>query len=165
MKIRHIESGETKIDLQMTPMIDIVFQLLVFFIMSFKIVAQEGDFNVRMPLAQPREGPVNPDNILPPMQLRLRSDAQGNLVGITLNDQPFSSLDELHYFIIGSVGGEDPATREDAEVEIDCDYNLHYEYVIAAITAVSGYVDETTGQIVKLIDKIKFTPPKEPPPS
>ena len=38
-----------KIELQMTPMIDIVFQLLVFFIMTFNVVAQEGDFNIRMP--------------------------------------------------------------------------------------------------------------------
>ena len=35
MKIRHTTgSGQEKIELQMTPMIDIVFQLLIFFIMS-----------------------------------------------------------------------------------------------------------------------------------
>ena len=35
----------------MTSMIDIVFLLLVFFVMTFKIVELEGDFSVRMPLA------------------------------------------------------------------------------------------------------------------
>ena len=40
-----------EIKLNMTAMIDIVFQLLVFFIMTFKVVALEGDFNVKMPLA------------------------------------------------------------------------------------------------------------------
>jgi biopolymer transport protein ExbD len=45
-----------KIELQMTPMIDIVFQLLVFFIMTFKIVSQEGDFNIKMPLAAQQAG-------------------------------------------------------------------------------------------------------------
>ena len=39
-----------KIDINMTPMIDIVFQLMAFFIMSLKIVQAEGDFDVRMPL-------------------------------------------------------------------------------------------------------------------
>ena len=39
-----------KIDINMTPMIDIVFQLLAFFIMTLKIVQPEGDFDVRMPL-------------------------------------------------------------------------------------------------------------------
>ena len=39
MKIRNTGGDGEKIELQMTPMIDIVFQLLVFFIMTFKIVA------------------------------------------------------------------------------------------------------------------------------
>ncbi|NBP80347.1 hypothetical protein EBU58_06445, partial [bacterium] len=40
------ESGlADKIDINMTPMIDIVFQLLAFFIMSLKIVQPEGDFD------------------------------------------------------------------------------------------------------------------------
>lgn len=48
MKIRGGKEKE-EIKLQMTAMIDIVFQLLVFFIMTFKITALEGDFQVNMP--------------------------------------------------------------------------------------------------------------------
>ncbi|MFT5528125.1 MAG: biopolymer transport protein ExbD, partial [Pirellulaceae bacterium] len=52
MKVRNNKLGpDEEIELQMTPMIDIVFQLLVFFIMTFKIVAMEGDFNIKMPMA------------------------------------------------------------------------------------------------------------------
>ena len=52
MKFRHIgKSAESKIELQMTPMIDVVFQLLVFFLFTFRIATQEGDFNIKMPLA------------------------------------------------------------------------------------------------------------------
>ena len=36
-----------KARLLMTPMIDVVFLLLIFFIMTFKIVAPEGDFQGR----------------------------------------------------------------------------------------------------------------------
>ena len=64
MKIRNRDDrSEDKIELQMTPMIDIVFQLLVFFIMTFKIVTQEGDFNIKMPLASfsERTSPIAPD--------------------------------------------------------------------------------------------------------
>ena len=57
MQIRNANKAGEKIELQMTPMIDIVFQLLVFFIMTFKIVSMEGDFNIRMPAASPY-GPV-----------------------------------------------------------------------------------------------------------
>ena len=55
MKIRNTGRGDDgEVKLEMTPMIDIVFQLLVFFIMTFKIVSQEGDFNIKMPRAAPR---------------------------------------------------------------------------------------------------------------
>ncbi len=162
MKIRHaLGYADEKIELQMTPMIDIVFQLLVFFIMSFKIVAQEGDFNIKMPLAAVREG-LPDDSDLLPLRVTLRAGEDGRLAGIQLNDNRFSSFAELHNYLIGIVGGDDPSVRESAEVELDCDYNLHYEHVIEAITAVSGYVDSATGQVVRLVEKIKFSPPKEP---
>ena len=41
-----------KIDINMTPMIDVVFQLMSFFMCSLKIVAPEGDFDIRMPLGR-----------------------------------------------------------------------------------------------------------------
>ncbi|MFY7967519.1 MAG: ExbD/TolR family protein, partial [Pirellulaceae bacterium] len=50
MKIRKPPESAVKAELQMTSMIDIVFLLLIFFITTFKIAAQEGDFNVKMPL-------------------------------------------------------------------------------------------------------------------
>jgi biopolymer transport protein ExbD len=58
MKVRNSGGNKSeKVEIPMTPMIDIVFQLLVFFIMTFKIVSQEGDFNIKMPLAAMSEGP------------------------------------------------------------------------------------------------------------
>lgn len=45
-------------------------------------------------------------------------------------------------------------------VKLDCDYQLRYEYLIEAVTAVSGYVDE--GRIVTLFDKIRLAPPRRP---
>ena len=55
---------------------------------------------------------------------------------------------------------------EATEVELECDYHLRYEYVMDAITAVSGYIDRTPdgqAQIVELVKKIKFSPPKDRP--
>ena len=161
MKFRDRPGDEEKITLQMTPMIDIVFQLLVFFIMSFKIVAQEGDFNIKMPVPTRAQG--LPDESSLPMLVRLRADATGRLAGIRLNEQPFDRISELHNYVISIVGGDEPSIRESAEIELDCDYNLHYEHVIDAITAVSGYIDPSTGKVVKLVEKIKFAPPEEPP--
>ena len=142
MKIRNRDNrSEDKIELQMTPMIDIVFQLLVFFIMTFKIVTQEGDFNIKMPLAAASGSEVDPTAL--DMTLRLTADADGELTGIRLNDSNFSGFVELHNHVISLVGGDQPDSfRESAEIEIDADYQLRYEYVISAITAVTGYRTE-----------------------
>ncbi len=166
MKFRHASTAEDqKIQLQMTPMIDIVFQLLVFFLFTFRIGGQEGEFNVKMPMAAQQQG-VPDENPILTLHVRLRADAGGTLLasdGIVINgERMLSTIDELHNFVIGIVGGDEPSARADAEVELDCDYGLHYEHVIEAITAVSGYIDRSTGQIEKLIEKIKFTPPQEP---
>jgi biopolymer transport protein ExbD len=156
------KGSEAKVEMQMTPMIDIVFQLLTFFIMSFKIVAAEGDFDIKMPLSSRSEGPP-PEETFPPMKVRLVASSGGQLTKIKLNDNDFGvSFDGLHNYIISVIGDErGPGSRQEtAEVELDCDPQLHYEHVIKAITAVSGYAD-ADGNIVKLVEKIRFTPPKK----
>ena len=64
-----------KIPIDMTPMIDIVFQLLTFFCMTLRVSAAEGDFNIKMPLAAPQAGLPDP-NQLPPIKVRMRADAE-----------------------------------------------------------------------------------------
>jgi biopolymer transport protein ExbD len=166
MKVRHSAGSGEKIELQMTPMIDIVFQLLVFFIMTFKIVAQEGDFNVKMPLPSKETG-VPPPSPLMSMHIRLLADGNGALLrpgGIIVNgEMQFDTIEDLHNYVVGVVGSDEPSAREDAEVELDCDFDLHYEHVIEAITAVSGYVDRSTRKVNKLIEKIRFAQPDTPP--
>ncbi len=162
MKVRHAQRGGEKIELQMTPMIDIVFQLLVFFIMTFKIVTPEGDFNIRMPIAAPAEG--DPDELqIPPIKVRLLATGTGHLAGIRMNemnlDRSFKALNMQIRQIIGE--GTGPSIQDVAEVEIDADYALRFEYVMDAITAVSGYVNDR-GDVIRVCEKIKFAPPREP---
>ena len=162
MKIRRsTSSGQDTIELQMTPMIDIVFQLLVFFIMTFKIVSLEGDFNIQMPLAAQDEGLPDENDLLPPMRLTLTANDAGQLSGISLNDRNFTNFRDLHDYIASRVGDAGPSGSGDAEVELDCDYHLRYEHAIEAVTAVSGYIDRETDEIVRLVEKIRFAPPKE----
>jgi biopolymer transport protein ExbD len=161
MRIRHISETE-RIELQIVPMIDIVFQLLVFFIMSFKISALEGDFNIKMPRAAVDQQVPDSDQ-LPPMVLRLSADSAGQLASIRLNERPLSSFQELQQYLIGLLEGGPEEGMGEAEIELDCDYQLKYDYVVAAITAVTGYISRE-GQIVRLIEQIKFAPPNKPAP-
>lgn len=158
MKIRNREP-ETKVQLQMTSMIDVVFLLLVFFVFTFKIVELEGDFEIRMPLASVDAGQI--DNSDLPIKLRLIADANGRLSSIQLNDTDLGAdFDQLHARVLELVGNNagPSSTSDGPEVEIDTDYHLRYEHVIDAITAVSGH--KVGNETVKLIQKIKFAPPR-----
>jgi biopolymer transport protein ExbD len=162
MKVRRGASSETKVEQQMTPMIDVVFQLLTFFVMSFKVASAEGDFNIKMPVGDTRQGSID-NAALPPMKLRMQAGANGTLVGMRLNDRefPVNGWPALRTYILSVVGDQTGpgSTRDTAEVELDCDYNLNYEHVIQAITAVSGYPDGA-GNVIKLVEKVKFSPPR-----
>jgi len=153
----------SSLDIMMTPMIDVVFLLLIFFLMTFKIVSPEGDFNIKMPLAAPRTGP--PVDSLPPTKVTLLADDSGMLSGILLTKRPMRDFNQLHLEIRGAVddvGGPGSAGAKALEVELDCEYQLRFEYVIDAISAISGYVTEDR-RIIPLIEKIKFSPPRAPP--
>lgn len=157
MKFRRTDHRE-EVTLQMTPMIDIVFQLLIFFIMSFKIVLPEGDFNIRMPLPA-SDAPATPSET-PTLTLAMRAGESGELNQLQLGTRRFEGNDrfaQLHTYIRGLVddsGG--PGTADDQEVEIDADYDLKYNYVMQAITALTGYLEN--GQRYQLIEKVRLTP-------
>ncbi len=158
MKLRTTGRHKDVIQLQMTPMIDVVFLLLIFFVMTFKIIAPEGNFNIKMPLDVPSEGQPPPDR--PPIKVRLTANAAGELTGIRVGDRSLGrDFGKLRALIIDLVGeAPSAAERESNEVEFDCDYGLKYDYVVDAITAVSGYVKD--GEPVQTVGKIKFAPPR-----
>jgi biopolymer transport protein ExbD len=165
MALKIKKGGDPSVAIDMTPMIDIVFQLLSFFIFTLKITVQEGDFNIKMPLAAPRAGQPDPNQV-PPIKVRLRSTADGSCNGIFLNPNddgsggtPFGNngWKQLRAHIASLVGTGSQAAS--AEVTIDADYNLDYENVIKCITAVSGE-KSPDGHITKMVEKIKFAPPR-----
>ncbi|MEQ1825245.1 MAG: biopolymer transporter ExbD [Pirellula sp.] len=152
--------GTEKAELQLTSMIDVIFLLLIFFVMTFKIAAQEGDFNVKMPIGE-SSGPSENTNI--PIKLRLRANADGELAEIVVSDSITFGNDwgRLRSYILELTGGTAPPTPDEGpEVEIDLDYNLRYEHVIAAITAVTG--QRQGDDIKRLVERIKFAPPRKP---
>ena len=75
----------TEVKGDMTPMIDMVFQLLIFFILTLNIVDPEGDFYLRLPMpgaAQASESDIVPDV----MRIVLISDTKGDLTGLTVDN-------------------------------------------------------------------------------
>lgn len=157
MRMETEEKEEIK--LNMTAMIDIVFQLLVFFILTFKVVAMEGDFNVKMPLASQQADSME-DEFPTLISIQLTAGTNGNINSITIDDdETFSETDmyqKLTTLIEKKIAGEtDPEKAKETEVEFDIDPSLKYSFTVKAIEAVSGRV-QSDGTVKKLIEKIKF---------
>ena len=125
MKIRNRGEAE-KSSLNMTSMIDVVFLLLIFFVMTFKIVELEGDFSVRMPLAGSDSMTMDPTDL--PLKLRLQADENGKLTSMALNEISLGTdFDQLRANVVDLIGTTAPVEGEEGpEIEIDTDYNLRY---------------------------------------
>ncbi|QEG24717.1 ExbD/TolR family protein [Mariniblastus fucicola] len=162
MKYEPTENEDIK--LNMTSMIDIVFQLLVFFILTFKVVVQEGDYNVRMPIAA-----VDTESMDEPPELirvMLRAGETGAISTIEVDDEvevetlagdtTAELYAQLNDYIDAKVSaGNDPESGVETEVEFDIDSNLKYRFTVQAIEAVSGK-QLADGNVKKLVENIKL---------
>lgn len=152
MKIRKaVGSGESKIGLEMTPMIDVVFQLLIFFMFSFKIVTVEGEFAITMPkLEGAQAAPSEPTSKLPDIQVQLVASGEGDLQGITVGENTPESVAALTE-TLKILTGNDAELAADAEIQLTAPENLKYSHVIEVINAAAN----------ANIRKMKFNPPNK----
>ena len=72
------EALSDKIAIDMTPMIDVVFQLITFFMLTLRTVITEGDFDIRMPLGRSASTVVD-DQQVPPIKVKLAAGPDGSL--------------------------------------------------------------------------------------
>jgi biopolymer transport protein ExbD len=152
-----------KLEMNMTPMIDVCFQLIIFFMLSLRLYSPEGDFSIKMPLTAIQEG--LPDEAqVPPVKVRMHADQNGNLSAMEMGQRPLKDFKELR-FQMRQIAGLDrgPAgSAMNTEVELDCDYELKFEHVVSALTAISGYMADDKQSVVRMVEKIKFAPPRRP---
>ncbi|MBX3437707.1 MAG: biopolymer transporter ExbD [Planctomycetaceae bacterium] len=166
MILRH-RSSLQKIEMQMAPMIDVVFQLLIFFMLTLKILSPEGDFNVNMPIGQARaDEDTELRDVIP---VRLSANPDGTLKDVALGSRSLGNdervFDRLNNDMVGLVGRGAGGFSDEVEVEIDFDYGLRYNYVIQALSACTGRINPQTKEVVTLVDKVKFAKPRPRPES
>lgn len=161
----------SRVEMQMTPMIDMVFQLLIYFLFTFRITTAEGDLQFKMPLVIDPPPPLSE-----PLEyaVRLVADAGGNLreivipgrtIAVTPGDRAsvhagFASLQEDVKRYVGQDTGPN-SLRQLAACRISADYHLHYQYTVDAISAVTAY-REPGGQLVRLMQTFQLEQPKRP---
>lgn len=165
MKLRGTKPAGDGVEMQIAPLIDVVFLLLIFFMLTLKIIEPEGDFNINMPVAAPAQ--VQSDEInLPDIKVRLIGAEDGSLASLQLGQRNLGSgaaaFERLNGEILKIIGRPGNPLTEDIEVEIDADYNLDYRFTLQAVSACTGRLDPETGQIIRYVEKIKFAPARNP---
>lgn len=163
MKFRNSGREGEKIEPAMAPMIDVVFQLLIFFMLTLKIVEPEGNFNINMPVAAQaaQSDPVETQEY----KVRITAGADGSMADLRLGGESLGSgpdaFERLRVKVLDLVGGSRRPEKDDVEIEIQADYGLHYESVIAAVSACTGRMQKNAdGEmvLVRYVEKIKFAP-------
>ena len=167
MRIRRRDKAGRKIETQMASLIDVVFLLLIFFVLTLKVVQPEGDFQIKMPVAQKKPGTDIIDCF--EIKVHLLANADGSLASILFNDrslgtgeQAYERLNRELLQIVDQVG---QPLAKDLEVEIDADYGLDYQHTLKAVSACTGRLQKTADgetKLIRYLEKIKFAPAKQP---
>ena len=129
-----------EVEVQVTPMLDMAFQLLTFFIMTFNPAPSEGQFSMNLLPAQAateitKDAPKDTatpslDASLRTLKTTLRAAEGGALGELMLADKPIRGMDELKKELEGFVN--DPVLAFDQAV-IDVDPRLKYAEVMKVI--------------------------------
>ena len=167
MRIRNTNKSGHEIKLDMTAMIDIVFQLLAYFIMTFKVTSMEGDFSVNMPLNVEAKSSMT-ETLDKTIVVHLRRSADGSIgpIDIDFGSDRKSFSDEFRFQRLRDyvkslvLQSGDPASSSSYEVEFDIDRDLAYDFTIRAVESVSGE-SQGGGRVLPLIEKIRFRDNRE----
>ncbi len=146
-----------EVELNLAAMLDMAFQLLTFFILTFKPAPVEGQISLRMPPAQPVsaaqssvQAGTNPDNLNPVQGLNsliisVIPNGVGGIGSMSLGESPLATLTGLNDRLRTVLS--DQASPFD-QVVIQVGSGLHYD-------ALMGVVDVCTRQ--KLPDGQRLT--------
>jgi biopolymer transport protein ExbD len=133
-----------EIEIPVTPMLDMAFQLLTFFILTYRAAPTEGQFSMNLLPAQkatdiskeaPKDALPSIDATLRTLKTVLRAAPNGLIGEMMLNDQPISGMEELKKELEGFVN--DPILSFDQAV-ISVDPQLKYSELMKVIDVFSS---------------------------
>ncbi len=133
--MRRRTTEDTKVEMNMTPMIDVVFQLLTFFMFTLKPMIHEGQFAVDMAATAGAAAPTVEEFKIPPLAVYLKATEGGDLAAILLGERQLRNFDDLRIQIQGLAGG---AFAEEVEAEIHADDALQYAHLVSAVNALTA---------------------------
>jgi len=139
---------EEKVELQMTPMIDCVFLLIIFFVANLKFPEIEGNLRAYLPKSAPGRA-AGPQEKIDRIVINL--DPAGNRVQVAVNNKilPRGIYGLTTRLLL--LRRQLPA----AEVIIDASPDVRYLYVVKALNACAAVG----------FSKVSFAQPREAPPT
>ena len=134
-----------EIEIPITPMLDMAFQLLTFFILTYRPAPTEGQFSMNLLPAQkaieitkeqPKEN-AQPsiDAALRTLKTTLRAGDNGLIGELTLNDKPINGMDELKKELESFVNDKDLAFDQ---AIVNVDPKIRYSEVMKVIDVFSS---------------------------
>ncbi len=132
-KHRHRQSNEVNLGFQIAPMIDVVFVIMLFFMVMAGAVQKENSHNTKLP------GTVVTENSTPlPDEIAIRIEDDGQ---VYLNDDPLDTpeaklLPELANNL-NQLRQSSEASKSEVLVTIYANEQAHYERVIDVLDALS----------------------------
>jgi biopolymer transport protein ExbD len=133
-----------EVEVPVTPMLDMAFQLLTFFILTYRPAPTEGQFSMNLLPAQktaeiskeqPKDTQQTLDASLRTLKTVLRAAPNGLIGEMTLADKPISGMDELKKELEGFVN--DPILSFDQAI-ISVDPQLKYSELMKVIDVFSS---------------------------
>jgi biopolymer transport protein ExbD len=144
------------VELNVTAMLDMAFQLLAFFVLTFRPAPFEPAVQLHLPPAQPvatvcpRPGNIDPSQLTPAGINTLRINlfsTSGGLDRMTINDFPAETFeilrDNMRKLLM------DPGTPIE-QVVVQASESLHYDEVMKVVGICSEQKLPKTGEFVKL---------------
>ena len=149
----------------LVPLVDVLFLLLMFFVLNLKTLSPEWRFTANLPDGPPSS--AFSDNAsavsLPDLKVGLQSDRAGRLMQLTLGSKNLgngeAAFERLNQEILRLIGRPGHPLTRDIEVELDVDFETQHRHVVKAISVCTGRFDPQTQQIARYVEKIKFAPP------
>jgi biopolymer transport protein ExbD len=148
------ESEENPVAINVTPLVDIIFCLCVFFMISFKFKQLEGKFDSWLPKGKGSTGAISAEGILDEVRVALTWDENGQRTIRQLRDRRVDTDEELSTLIKEAHDDWVRMNKPDTPVTIDAEARVPWEDVIKVMNICKS----------NRIDKIEFALGAPPPP-
>jgi biopolymer transport protein ExbD len=154
-------SAASRIGINMTPMIDAVFLLLIFFMLTMRIIAPEGNLDARIQRVSRFEQAFEDTGFI--VRVRCTANPDGSLSQLYFGNAPLgadtSSCWELLSSRMFALTGGDELLAAGLPVQIETDPLLAYEHTLHAISACTGRFDPASGRLVRCSASVTLVEP------